>query len=499
MRSAWDKARAHARAARRHAAFGNAAKARAHWGLALEYRALAFGAPACGICGASDPPPISRGCACIGGVAHVDCMVSDAKKSEAEENSVWWQCRACNQALTGRAQQALGRAFWNSVAALPKSDPKREVATVVWARCHLAAARYDQAEKYAREALGDSDLRSISPMVLSAHRTLAQALSGQGRHAEAEGVARAALAAVSREGPYAHYAAEARAELANILGAQGKHAEAERECRKGIEMLRGRYGDEHPKTLAHMGNLASLLMRQNRPADAEGLYREVLRAKRIALGPTHPYTLASETNLGRALFELQRYEEAEALDRHALQSALEIGEEAPLALVSANLATTLGAQKKNKEARQLFTDALARLRRKYGASHEVTLAYAAQHRRYLEAASAESSLVGARVTLYGLTADGFNEREATVVGPSGARFVVELLDSKERIGVKRENLRVRCMNPSCTTMLDAEQSCGNCRSVWYCCRACQKAHWREHRLACKKRAPKDEEKTTGPK
>lgn len=498
MRSARDKARAHARAARRHAAFGNAAKARAHWRLALEYRALAFGAPSCGICGLSEPPPIPRGCACQGVVAHIDCVVRDAKKREAEDGSAWWQCRACKQALTGKMQQALGRAFWDSARELHPRNPKRQVAAVVWARCHLAEGRYKEAEENAREALEGSSLQTPDAMVLSAHSTLAQALSGQGKHAEAEQVTRDALEAARRnenQAPYyAYYVAEATGDLASILGAQGKHAEAERESRKGIAMLRTREGDEHPKTLNHMGNLASLLMRQHKPADAEALYRAVLNARTRALGPKHPHTLASATNLGRALFELKRYDEAEILDRDALERALEIGEETPLTLtVSANLATTLGAQKKNREARRLFADVLARLERKYGSEHEVTLAYAKQHQSYLEAANAESPFVGAKATLHGLDAAGLNGREAIVLGPEGDQYVLELLDSKGQIRVKRANFRVRCMGPKCTTERDADNVCAGCRSAWYCCKECQKAHWREHKPVCKEKgreAPK---------
>ena len=38
----------------------------------------------------------------------------------------------------------------------------------------------------------------------------------------------------------------------------------------------------------------------------------------------------------------------------------------------------------------------------------------------------------------------------------------------------------------CGTTVGGTQSCSVCRSVFYCSKACQKRHWREHKVTCKR-------------
>jgi len=47
-----------------------------------------------------------------------------------------------------------------------------------------------------------------------------------------------------------------------------------------------------------------------------------------------------------------------------------------------------------------------------------------------------------------------------------------------------------CENPDCAAAAaDARLKLCGCRSVWYCSRECQRAHWASHKPACSERLP----------
>ena len=451
----------------------------------------------CGICLDSDPPPIQRGCACRGeaGLAHIDCMVKYAKATEDRDSGVWLGCGTCKQAFTGKMKQALGRKFWESVQGLPAGHPKRQTATLTYARCQMEEGRYEMAEELARGLLATTSGNVDKRLFFAAHSTLSHALLAQGKLADAENGLREARGAAegSQDPTFKHFAAEATGDLATVLGKQGKHADAEKEARSCVDQLRSLYGNEHSTTLAYIGNLANHLLSQDKLDEAEGLYRHVHEVQSRVLGKEHPFTLNSGTNLGRALFERKKYAEAELLDRRALAAAKKLGDDVPLTLsISANLASTLGALGKREEASELFRDTLERQTRIRGRGHADTRACARLYDEYLnpiskkESGTLAPSLVGATVTLHSLAAEAYNGREGAVVGLDGERYTVDLGDTKQikQIKVKRENFRVHCSYPQCTKTSDATNACGKCQSSRYCCKECQVAHWPAHKRVC---------------
>ena len=87
--------------------------------------------------------------------------------------------------------------------------------------------------------------------------------------------------------------------LAQSISQQGKHTDAERILREVLGVVRRVLGEEHPDTLLTAGNLAWSLSDQGEHADAERIQREVLGARRRILGEEHPDTLMSSGNLAR--------------------------------------------------------------------------------------------------------------------------------------------------------------------------------------------------------
>jgi hypothetical protein len=110
--------------------------------------------------------------------------------------------------------------------------------------------------------------------------------------------------------------------LAAALSGQGKDAEAE-PVQRELHALRTRLlGAEHADTLMGASQLTSTLSNLGKHAEAEQIIREVLAAERRVLGAEHPDTLTSESNLAVSLLHQGKHAAAEALlhDLAPLQS-----------------------------------------------------------------------------------------------------------------------------------------------------------------------------------
>ncbi len=134
---------------------------------------------------------------------------------------------------------------------------------------------------------------------------------------------------------------------------------------------------------------------------------------------------------------------------------------------------------------QLCREILAGMSRVVGPEHLDTLVLTTSlgtllrlQRKYAEAAQVERGLVGTLRRVLGDNHPRTVEAAANLrmstralasfVGPSTAIFDTLVPDG--------------CSNPGCAS--EATTTCGGCSAAWYCTRACQKAHWREHRLSC---------------
>jgi hypothetical protein len=83
-------------------------------------------------------------------------------------------------------------------------------------------------------------------------------------------------------------------------------------------------GEEHPDTLASMGNLALTYKEQGRQREAKELELQVMTTKKILLGNEHPETLISMHNLAYTLWSLSSHEEAVALIESCFQSCQQV-------------------------------------------------------------------------------------------------------------------------------------------------------------------------------
>ena len=176
--------------------------------------------PECWICYSAVSPekpdePLLRGCACRGtaGHVHVSCLA----RAAGRKKRIWTECPSCKQRYTGELFVELSRAHWALVRERPIASEER-----------LAAAN-----------------------------SLAAALQGAGRPAEAAALAEESLAA-----------------------------------------LRAKHGADHPHTLAAMNNLAQIRQAAGELEGAAELAEATLAAYRRTLGPDDSRTLLAANNLG---------------------------------------------------------------------------------------------------------------------------------------------------------------------------------------------------------
>ncbi len=163
--------------------------------------------------------------------------------------------------------------------------------------------------------------------------------------------------------------------LATVLRDAGLLQAAEQPQREALEVRRRVLGDEHPDTLASVGNMGALRRAQGRLVEAEPYYRDALEARRRVLGDEHPDTLVSINNMGVLLKAQGWLDGAEPYYREALQARRRVlGDKHPSTINSiGNMGALLRSQGRLAEAEPFHREALETSRRVLGDEHPRTL------------------------------------------------------------------------------------------------------------------------------
>lgn len=248
---------------------------------------------------------------------------------------------------------------------------------------NLSALRKDQgkfadAEALARRALaaqielvGSNNLATLTIM-----SNLAELLRLQGKSEAAEPLARKVVETKERFlGPDSTETLAAVNNLALIVEAQGRPAEAESLARNTLDAQRRVQGLDHPATLTSISNLAAFLHRHGKTAEAESLMRDVLAEQRRVLGVDHAGTLATMNNFAELLRMLNRLDEAESVARDAYerQCRTQPAEHPNRLSAMTTLALVLHKAHKVDEAESLLRDALRLQKSTLGDRHPTTL------------------------------------------------------------------------------------------------------------------------------
>ncbi|ODT86599.1 MAG: hypothetical protein ABS78_15980 [Phenylobacterium sp. SCN 70-31] len=237
----------------------------------------------------------------------------------------------------------------------------------------LAAGDAGAAERLANQAIGlSATLRDGRGELAMSRISLANALAGQGRIAEAEDQTRQALALARVEVGEGHIlTGSIQNTLALLLTAQGRAAEAEPLQRAALTAIRSAMGDRHPTLPTLMSGLADNLAAQARYREAADAQVEALALARAINGPQHPATAVVLNGLGRLRQTLGAFSEAEALyEAAAAIDASALGVQHPLAGRDAsNLGQLYLEQGRLAEAETQFRRALAIAEAASGPSH----------------------------------------------------------------------------------------------------------------------------------
>jgi serine/threonine protein kinase/tetratricopeptide (TPR) repeat protein len=257
---------------------------------------------------------------------------------------------------------------------LPQSAPALAVSLARLAELQRDRGRAAEAEQLAREALA---LRQQvhgpeHPEVAEAMGLLASALQGRQRFDEAEQMYRAAAALDAKLGISNQPSAVTRlAGLAVLLERTGRRDEAEKLHRQSLALARTAYGTEHPALATIVFNLGNLMRQTDRSAEAEPFLREALAIDRKLFGNEHP-SVGSDLNvLGLVLLSRGQLGEAESMLREALAIKRKVlGSEHPnVPPALNNLALVLSSAGRHDEAVALAREAVALDRKVLGSEH----------------------------------------------------------------------------------------------------------------------------------
>ncbi len=240
-------------------------------------------------------------------------------------------------------------------------------------------AEHKEAEQRAREAV--ALLRGVAGADAArarALRELAWALYLQGNTADAESAAREAYGLFTRlPSPPEKDLADCLSTLGGILFDKADLTGAAKAYEDTLAYRRRAYGPSHPRTVSASANLAAVWIAQGELAKAEAAYREIVALDRQQLGPEHPSLGNSLSNLGAVLYLQKKYYEAENYYRQALAiDERAFGKRHPqVATNLTNLGQALTMQKRYAEAEAAFGEAISVKKESLGADHpEVALA-----------------------------------------------------------------------------------------------------------------------------
>ena len=261
-----------------------------------------------------------RGCSCRGtsGVAHVSCLVEQAKilVAEAEDNNLghkaldsrwarWYTCSLCEQDHHGAVCCALVWGCWKTYVGRPVGDGRRHMAMTALGNGLFGVRRTTEAVAVFEAAIETSQrLRFPGGAIVAVQNNLAFCYGDLGRNDEMVSIQRSVHAHhLSFDGPTHDDTILAAFNLANSLGKLGHYAESKSILRDLLPGARGLMALRASWAYAN-----DLLADPN--ASVEDLRESVAKLTSVekswkrVMGPNHPELPRLQNVLRRAHVEL---------------------------------------------------------------------------------------------------------------------------------------------------------------------------------------------------
>ncbi|HEY7090093.1 MAG TPA: tetratricopeptide repeat protein [Tepidisphaeraceae bacterium] len=233
--------------------------------------------------------------------------------------------------------------------------------------------RYDQAEPLLRKAIEiDRNSRPRSEESLAGGlQHLTALLVDEGKFAEAEPIAREALAIARAQAADRVQLARSLENLGVVLINEQKPDEAESPCRESLDLFRKESPSGSPDVANVTNTLAIVSIAQRKLPEAEVLLRDAMEMRRRFLPDGHPERAQTLLNLAAVLSDQGKYAEAEPPCREALDVLRKRmpADHPVIASCMGNLGSILQNQGKLDEAEPLLRDAVAIYRKTLPAGH----------------------------------------------------------------------------------------------------------------------------------
>jgi tetratricopeptide (TPR) repeat protein len=245
----------------------------------------------------------------------------------------------------------------------------------VLGRTYHDVGAYAMAEKMLREAchLMQALQHDAHPKLPACIEDLANAVTLQGRLAEAESLQRQALALRERRGNELDVATSLTS-LAGVLREQNRLADAEQMHLKALAIKRKHLPVDHAEIATSLNNLALVVRQRGNPAAAEKLHREAVTMMKKVFANDNADIATALDNLAVALADEGKLSEAGTnhLEALAIRSKLLDDKHPELAKSLNNLANVLRAQGRLSEAEVMQRRAVVILSESLGNTNTAT-------------------------------------------------------------------------------------------------------------------------------
>jgi tetratricopeptide (TPR) repeat protein len=183
-----------------------------------------------------------------------------------------------------------------------------------------AQSRWQDAEKWLKQALQIRETQSDHPNTAISLSNLAALYDKMSHHSEAEHLYQRALQICETQFGSNHpQTATTLNNLGELYRKTGCYSQAEPLYRRALQIREIQLGSNHPQTATCLNNLALLHQVMGRYSEAEQWLKQALRIREAQLGSSHPHTAQSIRNLAVVYQYIGHYSKAEPLFQQALQ------------------------------------------------------------------------------------------------------------------------------------------------------------------------------------